>query len=294
MIKIFFTIIIISFSITTFSQDLDSLLNSTVKEATTYTTATFKSTRILNGQSIERMKTKQLDVRIHHRFGEMSSGAYQFWGLDQSNIFLGLDYGITDWLMVGAGRSTFEKTINGFTKLSLLRQSNGEKNMPISFSLYMGCDANGLKWEHPERTNYFSSRMSYVFQGLIARKVNDRLSLQLSPTFIHKNMIPTAIESNDNFSIGVGGRIKLTKRMSFNWEYFYSIHAPFQGATYNPNSLSFGIDIETGGHVFQLMLTNSQNMTERTFINETTGHWLKNEVRIGFNISRVFSFQKQD
>lgn len=289
------TLVLLVLTFITFSacsQDIDSLLNAAVSKPVDYTTATFKSTRILNGHSVERMKTKQLDVRIHHRFGEMSSGSYEFWGLDQSNIFLGLDYGITDWLMVGAGRSTYQKSVNGYTKLSLLRQSKGEKNMPVSFSLFLGGDANGLKWEYPERKNYESSRMSYIFQGLVARKINERLSLQITPTYIHRNIVPTVMDSNDSYSLGFGGRIKLSKRISFNWEYYYVIHPFLESGPFNRNVLSFGFDIETGGHVFQLLLTNAQNMTERTFIDETTGLWSKNEVRIGFNISRVFSFQK--
>lgn len=291
MKKIFIVLSALSlFPFYSLSQDMDSLLNSITSEGTTVTTATFKSTRIINGHSIERMQKKQLDVRIHHRFGMLNAGAYELYGLDQSNIFLGAEYGITDKIMIGIGRSTYQKTVDGFTKISLLRQSTGEKKIPVSLSVYLGCDANGLKWEDPTRTNYFSSRLSYIFQVLIAKKINERFSFQVSPTMIHKNMVQTVLDNNDSYALGLGGRIKLTKRISFNGEYFFAIHPNINGATYNPNSLSVGFDIETGGHVFQIILTNSQNMSERTFINETTGHWKHNDIRIGFNISRVFSF----
>jgi len=159
------------------AQDADSLLNSVMGETTTYTSATFKSTRIINGHSIERMKAKQLDVRIHHRFGELNGGSYNLWGLDQSNVFFGLEYGITDNIMVGIGRSTFQKTFNGFTKLSILRQSKGAHKMPISMSVYIGTDVYTIKWEDPSMKNYFTSRLSYIYQVLIARKFNERLSL---------------------------------------------------------------------------------------------------------------------
>ena len=195
------------------AQDADSLLNSVMGETTTYTSATFKSTRIINGHSIERMKAKQLDVRIHHRFGELNGGSYNLWGLDQSNVFFGLEYGITDNIMVGIGRSTFQKTFNGFTKLSILRQSKGALKMPISMSVYIGTDVYTLKWEDPSRKNYFTSRLSYIYQVLIARKFNERLSLQLSPTMIHQNLVETALDNNDSYAIGIGGRFKITKRL---------------------------------------------------------------------------------
>jgi len=277
-----------------FAQDADSLLlNSLVDEPTTYSSATFKSTRVINGQSVQNMKANQLDFRIEHRFGPLSGGAYQLWGLDQSNVFFGLDYGITDRIEVGVGRSTYEKTYNGFTKIIILQQSKGKKNMPVTMSAYIGTDIFTLQWPDPTQTNYFSSRVTYIYQLLVARKFNESFSFQISPTVIHENMVQYAIQSNDHFSVGLGGRYKLSKRVSFNAEYFYQIHTNLPGITYNPNSLSVGFDIETGGHVFQLMFTNSQNMFERGFINETTGTWQNKNISFGFNISRVFSFTKK-
>ena len=271
------------------AQDDDNLLNTLTTPKTDYESATFKATRILNGQSIEQMKEGQLDVRIHHRFGQVNTGSYELWGLDQSNVFFGLEYGVTDWLMLGVGRTTFDKTFNGFAKYRLFRQSHGETNMPVAISAYTGVDLFSTSWTDPTRPNYFISRLSYIFQALIARKFTDEFSLQISPTVVHRNLVAEAIDRNDNFSIGIGGRYKLTNRISFNAEYFYNIEPTIAGQTKKPNSLSFGFDIETGGHVFQIMLTNSVAMIERGFLGDTNGSWSDGGVHLGFNISRVFT-----
>jgi hypothetical protein len=269
-----------------------NLLNQNTPKETNYTTATFKSTRIMNGHSIERMKAGQLDVRISHRFGLVNSGAYEFFGLDQANIHLSLEYGLTNWLMVGVGRGTYEKTFDGFSKFSILRQSSGAKVMPVSVSVLTTIAEKSLKWPDQSRTNYFSSRLTYVGQVLVARKFNQAFSFQLSPTYIHRNLTTTELDPNDLYAVGAGGRIKLTKRISLNAEYFYLANpkANMSQQIYNP--LTIGIDIETGGHVFQLLFTNSLAMIEKGFIGETTGSWRKGDIHFGFNISRVFTLKK--
>jgi hypothetical protein len=274
------------------AQDLMDLLESETDEETNYTTATFKSTRVLNGHSIERMQEGQLDFRISHRFGTINSGAYEFFGLDEANIHLSLEYGIKNWIMVGVGRGTYQKTVDGFVKFSILRQSTGKKNMPISVSWLSTMGVNTLKWIDPEQTNYFSSRLSYIHQLLVGRKFSDRISLQLSPGMIHRNLVETELEPNDLYSIGISGRIKLTQRISFNSEYFYVIRPKNKPQSFNYyNPLSIGFDIETGGHVFQLHITNSVAMIEKGFIGETTGNWLNGDIHFGFNISRVFTLK---
>ncbi len=271
------------------AQEVDSLLDALTTPATEYASATFKATRIINGHSIEQMKARQLDFRIHHRFGEIADGSYTLWGLDQSTIFLGLEYGVTDWLMVGVGRSSYKKAYSGFGKFRLLRQSTGEESSPIAISAYAGIDAQTINWTDPDRENYFSSRLSYVYQLFIARKFNEEFSLQLTPGVVHRNLVATAIDENDLPYIGFGGRYKLTNRISVNAEYFLVITPGREGAEKPLNSLSLGFDIETGGHVFQVMLTNSLPMTERGFIGETTEKWGDGGIHLGFNISRVFT-----
>ena len=153
-------------------DDLMDLLNQNSAPETNYTTATFKSTRVLNGHSVEKMPPGQLDFRISHRFGTINSGAYEFFGLDQSNVHFSLEYGILNWLMVGVGRGSYEKTFDGFAKFTLLRQSSGLKVMPVSVSFLSTIAATSVRWSDTSRTNYFSSRLSYVNQLLIARKIS--------------------------------------------------------------------------------------------------------------------------
>jgi hypothetical protein len=290
------TIALLSFFIPggIFAQDdLMNLLNENAPKEINYATATFKSTRILNGHSIEKMPPGQLDFRISHRFGTINSGAYNFFGLDQSNVHFSLEYGIFKWLMIGVGRGTYEKTFDGFAKFSILRQSSGEKVMPVSVSVLSSAALKTVKWADQTRTNYFTSRLSYVGQILIARKINQSFSVQLSPSYVHRNLVATELDPNDLYAIGAGGRMKLSKRISLNAEYFYLANPKsyISQKVYNP--LSLGVDIETGGHVFQLFFTNSLAMIEKGFIGETTGSWKKGDIHFGFNISRVFTLKKE-
>jgi hypothetical protein len=238
------------------------------------------------------MAPGQLDVRISHRFGRVNLGAYEFFGLDQSNMHFSLEYGITKWLMVGIGRGSYEKTFDGFAKYSILSQSSGARNMPVSVSALTSIAATSLKWADPTRTNYFSSRLSYVGQVMIARKFSPSFSLQLTPTIVHRNLVPTELDPNDIYAVGAGGRMKLTRRISLNAEYFYMINSKkyMSETIYDP--FSVGFDIETGGHVFTLLFTNSLQMIEKGFVGETTGNWLKGDIHFGFNISRVFTLKQ--
>jgi len=279
------------FTSTLAQKDLMDILDDTTTQEINYTTATFKSTRVMNGHSIEKMPPGQLDFRISHRFGTLNSGPYEFFGLDQSSIHFGLEYGILKWLMAGIGRGTYEKTYDGFCKFTILRQSSGARVMPVSVSALSSVAITSVKWSDPDRTNYFSSRLSYVQQLLIARKVNQSFSVQIAPTFVHRNNVATEFDPNDLYAIGAGGRMKLTRRISFNAEYYYTVNrgSYMSQTVYDP--LSAGFDIETGGHVFQLIFTNSLAMIEKGFIGETTGSWTKGDIHFGFNISRVFTLK---
>lgn len=272
-------------------DDLMNMLNDSTKAEINYATATFKSTRIINGHSIERMAPGQLDVRISHRFGRINTGPYEFFGLDQSNMHFSLEYGITKWLMAGIGRGSFEKTFDGFAKFSILRQSTGGREMPVSISALGSAAVTSVKWADPTRTNYFSSRLSYVGQVMIARKFSQSFSLQLTPTMVHRNLVPTELDPNDIFALGAGGRMKLTRRISLNAEYYYMLNSKQNMSEKIYDPLSLGFDIETGGHVFTLLFTNSLQMIEKGFVGQTTGSWLKGDIHFGFNISRVFTLK---
>ena len=278
-----------------FAQDLMDMLKDE-KPTTNYTYATFKTTRVVLGQSVESPAAGTLQFLVEHDFGALNTGAYNMWGLDQSTIRLGLEYGINDCLSVGIGRSSYEKTFDGSLKAKIVRQSTGEKNMPVSMSFYGAAFLNSMHFTDPSRTNYFSSRMSYLAQLLIARKFSNSFSLQITPTYIHKNLVKTRGDNNDNVSIGIGGRYKVAQRTSVNAEYFYQIPgfvnsysvSATESAKYR-NCLSVGVDLETGGHVFQFRLTNAQPMFERAFITETTNKWTDGGIFLGFTINRVFT-----
>ena len=265
--------------------------NSNKKEDVNFT---FKATRIINGSSIESLGAGVLDMRIQHRFGLLGDGAQNSFGFDNAQTRLGLDYGVTKWLMVGLGHSSFNRTNDAFGKVKILRQQ--KHGMPITLSYFTSVATIGGKAPTvPAGTEYhFSNRMSYVNQLLIARKFSDRISLQLMPTLVHINLIDSSKYSNNTLALGIGGRIKLTKRMALTGEYFYRLTNSdmlYSGLkTYN--SLSIGLDIETGGHVFQLMFTNSQGVIEKTTIGQTTDSWSKPDLHFGFNISRVFTVVK--
>ncbi len=268
-----------------FSQnDLMKMLE-TEDQQPTKVSATFKGTRLINGHTVETRKAGTMDFIIAHRFGRVNEGAYNFFGLDNATIRLGLDYALTNQLAIGIGRSSFQKTYDGFVKYRILQQSSG-KGAPVSLTGLATAAIIGQKWADPNRENLASSRFSYVYQVLIARKFSSDLSLQLMPSIIHRNLVTTNSQSNTTAALGIGGRYKITKRVSINAEYYY--HFEENNPVDYKDVIAIGFDIETGGHVFQLHFTNAQSMVERGFIAETTGDFFKGDVHFGFNINRAF------
>jgi Membrane bound beta barrel domain (DUF5777) len=272
------------------------ILNKESAKSTIYTKATFKSTRIINGHSIETVAKKHLDFRISHRFGTINAGYKELWGLDQSRIRFGLEYGLFNNLTLGVGRSSYQKAYDYYAKWKIIKQSTGEINMPVSIAFFLSNATNTLDTSPNMKFYNNLERQTYCSQILIARKFNESLSLQILPTFIHKNKTESSLDQNSIIAVGFGGRIKITKRTSFNAEYFYIPKEIIEGKPQldpaTSNNLSLGFDIETGGHVFQLHVSNSRGMIENQFITGTTDKWLNGGIYYGFNISRVFSFEK--
>lgn len=291
------TIILCSCAIQAFSQDdLMKMLDNETKNQTEYTSATFKATKLINGQTVETVGKNQLNFWISHRFGAINTGFIEnFFGLDEARIRLGLEYGITNQLTVGIGRSSQEKMYDFYAKYKLLRQSN---TMPVTMTLYasnaISTVSTGSSLESGTVMRYKNNleRMTYTTQVLLARKFSDRISFQLMPTLIHFNKTETTDTPNEMIALGVGGRVKLTKRLSITGEYYYADFNRPASSAYN-NSLAIGFDIETGGHVFQLHFTNSRGMIERQFIAQTTKSWSDGGIFYGFNIARSFSLDKK-
>jgi len=285
MKKIFLTAFLILASLQLSSQDLLDVLELEAPVTENIVSATFKGTRIVNGHSIENRKNKELEFIISHRFGRVNTGFEELFGLDQANIRFALEYGLTDDLTSGLGRSSFEKTYDGYLKYSLLKQKTGANAFPFAVSLFGSVAAKSQKAiAGNERT--FAESLFYVGQVLIAKKVNSSLSIQVTPTYVHRNLATIAADPHDIFALGFGTRVKLSKRVSLNAEYYQQ----FQKLTSIKarNSLAFGVDIETGGHVFQIILSNAITMVEKSFITETTGNFFGGDFHLGFNLSRTF------
>ncbi|SMD38037.1 hypothetical protein SAMN04488029_3601 [Reichenbachiella faecimaris] len=280
------TVILLCCSFSGFAQDdLMSLLND--EEGSQEVEATFKSTRLISGQTTEMRTAGILDFVISHRFGTINQGIEQFYGLDDSQIRLGLDYGITDRFNVGIGRSSFQKIVDGSLKYKILIQQTGEKSIPVSLVAFtsLAIKTGEGAFTDPTADHPFSDRLYSTFQLLASRKMNTNLSLQFMPTFMHRNLVPSNEYPNDVIALGVGGRYKISKRVAINAEWFPQVT---EKGPEIYDALSFGVDIETGGHVFQIHITNSRSMIEQGFISETTGNWGDRDIHLGFNISRVF------
>jgi hypothetical protein len=278
---------LILFPLFIFSQNSTWQNRDTAAVKTDHVTSIFKTTRIVLGQSVESPAAHDLLFTVSHHFGNISNGSYEFFGLTTSTVRLGLDYGINKRLSAGIGICTFEKNLDGSVKYRILTQTSGSNKMPVTVSFFGEMDKSMLKWEYPGIKDKFIYRLSYASQLLIARKFTRSLSLQLSPSYIHYNFVKKQADQNDVFAIGAGGRYKITKHTSINFDYYFLL--PGQSADQFNNSLSVGFDIETGGHVFQLFLTNSQPLFNRGFIAETQGSWEKGNISFGFNINRIFS-----
>ncbi|MFY0686816.1 MAG: hypothetical protein JXQ90_06605 [Cyclobacteriaceae bacterium] len=279
------TVILLMLVTTTYGQDelMDLLNDGEVEDKVV--TATFKSTRLINGHNIETRPAGVLEFVISHRFGVITNGFYDLFGLDYSSIRFGLEYGVTDKLNIGAGRASFNKTFDGFAKYKLLQQST---TMPVSMTGFVNMTVRTDDF-YPDligETFKSAHRMAYTYQLLLARKFNSDLSLQLMPTMIHRNYVFTLEEPNNLFAVGYGGRYKVTNRVTINFEHYPLLNMEAPGFS---SVIAFGVDIETGGHVFQLHLTNAQQMNEPGFVGMTTE--LPKELHFGFNISRVFQLK---
>ncbi|HUR12073.1 MAG TPA: DUF5777 family beta-barrel protein [Flavitalea sp.] len=246
-----------------------------------FVTGAFKSSRVIMGQSIEMIGKGVLDFRILHRFGEISSGADDFFGLDEATMRLAFDYGLSDNLTLGVGRSTLQKEFDGFIKYRPVRQATGAGASPVAVVLVAGMTLNTFLADSVG----FSDRTAYYLQAVIGRKFSNQFTMQVTPTYLRSNTV-AANDDRNIFAVGIGGRYKFSNRMAFVVDYFYVTNKPTSEKFHNP--LSVGIDIETGGHVFQLHFSNANGMNERAFIAETRSDWGSGDIMFGFNLSRLF------
>ncbi len=264
--------------------------------------ATFKGTRIITGQSNENISKKHLNFLILHRFGELKDDAwyYSLLGMDAATVRIAFDYGITDKLMVGIGRSSVLKIYDFNLKYKIAQQTKGgTKDFPVAISYYGNAAINTTTFNDLNRNNLFTSRLNFCNQIIIARKLSPNVSLQITPTFVHRNLVTKTTDPNDVFAIGLGGSFKITRSTRFNIEYYPRLNGRDEAVNGSltqkyEDYLALGFDIETGGHVFQLMFSNSTYMYEQGFVAQTTGNWSDFGVRLGFNLSRTFSFDESN
>lgn len=247
---------------------------------------TFRGTRVVNGHSVETLLGGEMEMIIAHRFGRVNDGFYELFGLDQASIRIGLDYGITDNLMIGGGRSSLGKEFDAFAKYHLMRQGD---RWPISITAFSSGAYNTLKNNDPDKPLATQNRLAFVHQVLIARKFSDRLTLQVMPTLAHYNLVETIAEGNDKLALGAAGKFQLSKNLALTAEYYYMPDQYLPEGKFNP--ISLGIDINTGSHVFQLHFTNASGMIEKQFIGETTGDWMNGDIHFGFNMVRTFKLK---
>lgn len=233
-------------------------------------------------QSVELPTKGELKMHISHRFGQLNGGFYDIFGLDEATIRLAFEWGATDWLGVSLGRSTWEKTYDLGTKIALLRHHGND--FSLASSLFAGWSVNTLRNYFPEDEENLASRSTFNLQLLLAAGYK-RFSLQLSPVILRNNYDPRAGGRLDLFALPVTGSINLTKRMGITAEYISVFRKPFYS---DVNPLTFSLDIDTGGHQFQLLFSNSRGLTYKSIMTNTDTKWTEEGIYFGFNLVRTF------
>ncbi|MDB5257434.1 MAG: hypothetical protein JWM14_2129 [Chitinophagaceae bacterium] len=279
------------------AQDDLLALADTVPVKSTRSLPAFKTTRIVNGHSVETVKAHHLDFRVTHHFGDIggsAGGVHTMYGLDNAaDIRIAFEYGVTERLTIGAGRSKISEMVDAYLKYRLLYQTEDNK-VPVSLTLFANAAITPQQATDNSPYNNVANRLSYVYQVLIARRFNSRLSWQVMPAFFHRNFVFDPLDENDLFVLGTGMRLKLTKRFALLADYYFI----FSGYRMERQDLYFpplglGVEIETGGHVFHLTFTNNPAIVENSYFANSTDSWSKGQIKFGFNISRTFGIGKK-
>jgi hypothetical protein len=295
--KYLFCVLLSFFYLKGFSQDdllkeLEATETTPVKE---FSLATFKSTRLINTHTIESLGKRAWDLRLSHRFGDFKSGFNQFFGLDGgAPMKIAAEFSVDGRLTFGVGRiflieGQYSKLWEGFAKYRILRQTT-DNRMPVSLTAVAGMGITSRKELYPNEFEFFTSRMSYFYQFVLARKFSKDLSFQISPILVHKNLVVSSTDKNDIWALALGGRWKFSRSVALTAEYTFRMNKYTNTFNNYHNSAGIGVDIETGGHVFQVFIVNSQQLSELQFISDTRSSWSKGDIRLGFNMSRVFAF----
>jgi hypothetical protein len=255
--------------------------------------ATFKGDKIVNIEANETVRHKNLDIRINHLFGNMGKesggGIHNFYGLDQSaDIRIGLHYGITDKFMIGVAREKRNENFEGLVKYRLLEQTT-DNNIPLAITLFANTTYSIKELGDVNKDVY---RFTYLTQVIFARKFSSKFSFALVPSYLHRNFVP-ADDDNNTFSLSGGLRLKFTRSTSIVSDYTHTFgRKNLVEDTYDV--LGIGFEIETGGHVFSLMLSNASGCVANDYLVNTVDSWGKGGIKMGFIISRMLRFNKVD
>jgi hypothetical protein len=289
---IFSTLLFLCGSIRLSSQDtdLEKLLEAEIGETTDYTYGTFLSTYVLNNHSVDLLNRNGINFRFSHKFGFLNSGPESFYGFDHSSVFYDVEYAPLDWINVSIGRSTFRESVNSHLKVRLLRQSKGKVTFPFTVTAYGELDYKTAHFTNDALNSDRAGRLEYTSQLLIARKFDGIFSLQVMPTYIHRNLVETKADLNNIYAMGFGGTLILLDRFRVNAEYFWTQeHNNLTEEFYSPVSL--GICYQTSRHSFEIFATNTTGITSNDNIAYTTGNFWKGDICIGFNVSIIFSLK---
>lgn len=285
--KKFFSFVFVFFTIgCAFAQDdLLDQLNAEKSDVKDKETTAFKGLQICNIQSTKMTAKGEWYMIISHRFGDLTEGLDNFFGLDNALTKIGGIYGVTDWLSLGASRHTYNKIYELTAKYKLADQlTNG---FPVTIVGYNTMDINTALSTDLYPNLKSTNRLAYSTQLLASRKFSEALSFEVGGVYVHKNLYDDAQELKDQYLVAAGGRCKLSKRLSVNLDYAYKINQ-LENAPLYQNPLSLGLDIETGGHVFQMVFSNSQPMNDVAVFTNATGKWNGGSLYFGFNMYRVF------
>ncbi|MEC4003911.1 DUF5777 family beta-barrel protein [Flavobacterium sp. SUN052] len=284
-VKILFALTgLLSFGFANAQDDLLNELGSGTDGKKQIEIAAFKGLQVCTMQSTKLAAKGEWYFLVSHRFGDLTNGLDNFFGLDNAYTKLGGLYGVTNWFTVGLSRQTYNKTFETTLKYKLANQEID--GFPVTIVGYNTIDINTKLSTDLFPNLSFTDRMAYSNQLIVSRKFSNSFSLEVNPIYIHKNLYQTGIERKDNFLIGVGSRYKLTKRISWNIEYAARLNPEENSVFHNP--ITTGIDIETGGHVFQLLFSNSQPMNDVAYFTAADGKGFSKGIYFGFNLYRVF------
>lgn len=254
--------------------------------------ATFKGTQLINASTNETPGEGVLQFMMAHRFGSFNDDyLYNFFGLDNAQVRMQLDYGVTNRLNIGIGRSSFLKVADGFIKYQLLQQQQGTRTVPISITLHSSTNYRNARYTDGI-DHSMSDRFSYMHQAIIARKWNRKLSTLVSPSVVHFNLVPTAQDPNTTAHISLGARYKISNRMALTGESTLLSNREFSGGERYTSPFALGVDIETGGHVFQLHISNTRAMNGPYWMARNPYSASNGGLFLGFNISRVFTVKE--